>query len=210
MNGAVRTDIVSIHAPLARSNWNEWPTHITNKFQYMLLLRGATSGRTLYGLGLQVSIHAPLARSNLAVRWAKPGSYVFQYMLLLRGATASSEVRHSAMACFNTCSSCEEQRKTKNGNSGRGCFNTCSSCEEQLSSFINHNLCTACFNTCSSCEEQLLPNRKKCTVSRVSIHAPLARSNSLLSRSRNKRESFQYMLLLRGATRGPVLVDQIQ
>ena len=54
------------------------------------------------------------------------------------------------------------------------------------------------FNTCSSCEEQhvricLAPLRT------VSIHAPLARSNPRPQAS-SPDQSFQYMLLLRGAT----------
>ena len=124
-------------------------------------------------------------------------------------------------------------------------FNTCSSCEEQLSAQAIRKVLHQRFNTCSSCEEQLvrpLPVRQKqmfqymlllrgatCTkrdmpmqTPPVSIHAPLARSNS---RTRPRRPNtigfntcssceeqpagttivasmipFQYMLLLRGAT----------
>ena len=56
--------IVSIHAPLARSNQTPSDTPSPTTFQYMLLLRGATS--------------FPAIASTL---------FAFQYMLLLRGAT---------------------------------------------------------------------------------------------------------------------------
>ena len=78
------------------------------------------------------------------------------------------------------------------------------------------------FNTCSSCEEQHCFKLLACRVIAVSIHAPLARSNSsagmwfVLRQGFNTcssceeqhasgcasfcRRSFQYMLLLRGAT----------
>ena len=78
---------------------------------------------------------------------------LFQYMLLLRGATYTCEYWYEQMG-----------------------FNTCSSCEEQL-------VLTFCtlfpvgFNTCSSCEEQLYIRFTVILFDRVSIHAPLARSN---------------------------------
>ena len=81
---------------------------------------------------------------------------------------------------------------------------------------------TESFNTCSSCEEQLRDVIDNCKFA-VSIHAPLARSNlcwnevwrladvsihAPLARSNTRGggrylilDWFQYMLLLRGATR---------
>ena len=59
---------------------------IFQRFQYMLLLRGATDTDVDSPEIEHVSIHAPLARSNAA----PPG-------------------RTAAPARFNTCSSCEEQ-----------------------------------------------------------------------------------------------------
>ena len=76
---------VSIHAPLARSNWK------------------AQDGNS----GKSVSIHAPLARSNLSVVLFAD-FFGFQYMLLLRGATGLHKTSNSRSS-FNTCSSCEEQ-----------------------------------------------------------------------------------------------------
>ena len=100
--------IVSIHAPLARSNTivNTLPfralfqymlllrgatspvrfTSWNAAFQYMLLLRGATRVKHLCKCKPVVSIHAPLARSNQAAR-PRISTPPFQYMLLLRGAT---------------------------------------------------------------------------------------------------------------------------
>ena len=124
---------VSIHAPLARSNFycrknKKWVA----VFQYMLLLRGATFIFRRAGNGsfcfntcssceeqllllrflpllLLVSIHAPLARSNSECPSPPPLSH----------------------ARFNTCSSCEEQPFPASTVASFPCFNTCSSCEEQ-------------------------------------------------------------------------------
>ena len=145
---------------------------------------------------------------------------MFQYMLLLRGATRVFQrlVRHKS---FNTCSSCEEQLFISVWDTRPPCFNTCSSCEEQRN---RHHMAgnSRCFNTCSSCEEQPSSAAHKHVHLFVSIHAPLARSNTndgsspLLAPcfntcssceeqlrrkgSSTNRVLFQYMLLLRGAT----------
>ena len=169
--------VVSIHAPLARSNAKEARSGAATAFQYMLLLRGATGAHNS-------------DTSDL---------YKFQYMLLLRGATGTPDFFNRRVRGFNTCSSCEEQRpETLTRMRARG-FNTCSSCEEQQYSPIcstdggGFNTCSSCeeqratrflrsprssFNTCSSCEEQLFCVRGPDRSSQVSIHAPLARSNS--------------------------------
>ncbi len=104
-----RNHNVSIHAPLARSNWSLSSCSPRDAgFQYMLLLRGATFFRlTSCTIRPIVSIHAPLARSNKSFFLPFFGN-VFQYMLLLRGATRRrAPVRNRRS--FNTCSSCEEQ-----------------------------------------------------------------------------------------------------
>ena len=168
------------------------------KFQYMLLLRGAT-------------------------QWIKNlnGKPTFQYMLLLRGATRFPLAIFILRERFNTCSSCEEQQRRfqkpffpslfqymllLRGATLRffvklcklPCFNTCSSCEEQRR--VRRFRCrTYRFNTCSSCEEQLVRGVWSSNRS-VSIHAPLARSNKNSPFRMVKSLSFQYMLLLRGAT----------
>ena len=56
-----------------------------------------------------------------------------------------------------------------------------------------------CFNTCSSCEEQPVSAETQAWKARVSIHAPLARSNEP-QLTATPPTVFQYMLLLRGAT----------
>ncbi len=87
---------VSIHAPLARSNF---------------LMRTSPSIS-------KVSIHAPLARSNKSGESVGAGGKKFQYMLLLRGATLPNDsVR--PVSRFNTCSSCEEQQGVGRGNRPR-------------------------------------------------------------------------------------------
>ena len=144
-------------------------------FQYMLLLRGATS-----------AISASGSASN-----------TFQYMLLLRGATRRGEytVREE---CFNTCSSCEEQRTGATTVPAmipfqymlllRGATSMSANLKSYLAVSIHAPLArsnsyaqfrgapNSCFNTCSSCEEQLVVFRV-IVLQHVSIHAPLARSN---------------------------------
>ena len=174
--------------------------HVQNRrflFQYMLLLRGATARNQTNNAGRQVSIHAPLARSNPP--------------RLSRGLITMS---------FNTCSSCEEQQSWSNSPCSlypfqymlllrgatsvmqlpipRTSFNTCSSCEEQLS-LTAWGVRLISFNTCSSCEEQLYY-----PVYPVLFHQfqyMLLLRGATRSRKRTtKKPSFQYMLLLRGAT----------
>ena len=123
--------------------------------------------------------------------------------------------------CFNTCSSCEEQRRRSRRPIRQKRFNTCSSCEEQPAPsdwatssigfqymLLLRGATLACllpfrrllrFNTCSSCEEQLGSGRVAFLIFNVSIHAPLARSNYMAGIRKGLR-MFQYMLLLRGAT----------
>ena len=105
------------------------------------------------------------------------------------------------MRCFNTCSSCEEQRLPEAGRAAAASFNTCSSCEEQLDSRRRYRQ-EYCFNTCSSCEEQQSVEQVLVYYYLVSIHAPLARSNLFAASDRSNGGKFQYMLLLRGATMG--------
>ena len=140
-------------------------------------------------------------------------------MLLLRGATCNPLDRntcytvsiHAPLARSNIT------RKRKRVNSS---FNTCSSCEEQHVT-PELSLIDTGFNTCSSCEEQQRGGWKNAASAKVSIHAPLARSNfdarqkrldelvsihAPLARSNlhptlyDNLNKFQYMLLLRGAT----------
>ena len=123
--------VVSIHAPLARSN-------------------------RLYCVGnrprWRVSIHAPLARSN-SQAWRDCSGNPFQYMLLLRGATGSGGAGTSAEHRFNTCSSCEEQPLLSCLMNGLKAFQYMLLLRGATWS-RNSVRCTCCFNTCSSCEEQ--------------------------------------------------------
>ncbi len=92
---------VSIHAPLARSNLRRRNHPVTRyMFQYMLLLRGATTVVCTTTIARTVSIHAPLARSN-SFRCASCASVIpFQYMLLLRGATVTRFAVSSGVVSF--------------------------------------------------------------------------------------------------------------
>ena len=169
-----------------------------NRFQYMLLLRGATLSPPESTSGALVSIHAPLARSNrrcAACRWLSRGFNTcssceeqraqdvflslqiwFQYMLLLRGATGRADLRDWSRS-FNTCSSCEEQRSATRTKTTRTMF--------QYMLLLR------------GATGWQLPALR---FSDVSIHAPLARSNENKQYNAARQKEFQYMLLLRGAT----------
>ena len=173
---------VSIHAPLARSNKPVMDNFaVPVRFQYMLLLRGATACNCL---------------ANCRDVGFNTCSSCEEQHLISSGVAFSSS--------FNTCSSCEEQHRRNGQGHCEHCFNTCSSCEEQPSAICKKSrrikfqymlllrgatprAATAkpdkafqymlllrgatscdprerqalCFNTCSSCEEQ--PIRRGCS-----------------------------------------------
>ena len=167
----------------------------------------------------------------------------FQYMLLLRGATAPIR-KTAAIFRFNTCSSCEEQlekayrlvfitefqymlllrgaTRSREKSSRTVTFQYMLLLRGATYQSLRTLRRGVWFNTCSSCEEQLYPTGQISRFQTVSIHAPLARSNSIFlsSLSSSLRFNtcssceeqlfisfslllifrFQYMLLLRGAT----------
>ena len=102
-------------------------------------------------------------------------------------------------ACFNTCSSCEEQQLSICNSCLSGLsFNTCSSCEEQLIR-VRRSTGNRRFNTCSSCEEQ---RGRFTTLERRCLfqYMLLLRGATRKRRKTMSITTFQYMLLLRGAT----------
>ena len=186
----------------------------------MLLLRGATSGLRLSFFPYEVSIHAPLARSNSFDNLVLDSATVSIHAPLARSNCYSGGSRSRDFR-FNTCSSCEEQpRKVSPGTISKR-FNTCSSCEEQRGT-VNSSGRSLRFQYMLLLRGATI---KKYGMGRydgvsihaplarsnfepyvqalrdlVSIHAPLARSNSTFLTSAGSLQ-FQYMLLLRGATR---------
>ena len=148
-------------------------------------------------------------------------------MLLLRGATRSVHDSGSSMPGFNTCSSCEEQLIfltlcfCKTGFQYmlllRGATQYTCRLPYRFRVSIHAPLARSnslklfpsrmvrSFNTCSSCEEQLDYLVEDAVIVKVSIHAPLARSNNVLDSMSCRLKRFQYMLLLRGATRLSIL-----
>ena len=120
-------------------------------------------------------------------------------MLLLRGATVFFAVG-SILKCFNTCSSCEEQQALSGFLQDAGCFNTCSSCEEQLGPNSKQLLIRRCFNTCSSCEEQPSHNNAGNSQYLFQYMLLLRGATREISLYKQSGKWFQYMLLLRGAT----------
>ena len=168
---------VSIHAPLARSN-DRSAARRSSVFRFQ---------------------HAPLARSNRRSARSCADLSQFQYMLLLRGATGEFRSSLPRLSCFNTCSSCEEQQENLPTYADLVGFNTCSSCEEQLAIKPDNRGGTS-FNTCSSCEVQpgqiAQKERSLCLNTCSSCEVQLKRRLNIHVNIR-----FQYMLLLRGATK---------
>ena len=80
-----------------------------DRFQYMLLLRGATERLIAEGRVMVVSIHAPLARSNTFCTVCFVGTWVSIHAPLAR-SNVTQPLNQSMSGGFNTCSSCEEQR----------------------------------------------------------------------------------------------------
>ena len=190
---------VSIHAPLARSNKTDETTYrlrtrfntcssceeqppsdgfcyLDSKFQYMLLLRGATFPRLRHSGDGHVSIHAPLARSNLFVDIPDPATAVSIHAPLARSngddAIALEWTNVSIHAPLARSNASLHPRSPP-----AGCFNTCSSCEEQLAA-------AGAGTQIQTFQYMLLLRGATCSSSRISASL-----------------SFQYMLLLRGATR---------
>ena len=122
----------------------------------------------------------------------------FQYMLLLRGATKERLQRLIWEASFNTCSSCEEQLDFYTFRAMLLCFNTCSSCEEQRYKPADIKVSDS-FNTCSSCEEQLPRKSRGSRLSRFNTCSSCEEQQTSSIRTCSS-PTFQYMLLLRGAT----------
>ena len=167
---------VSIHAPLARSNKDEF-ANIKNisAFQYMLLLRGATGEGWGEGAFYAVSIHAPLARSNL-----KQHVNIDPRTVSIHAPLARS---NRALGCLQTTQSVSIHAPLARSNIKPlpDAFRIAVSIHAPLarsnSPDDSQGSPSAGFNTCSSCEEQLLPILEKKHGTVVSIHAPLARSN---------------------------------
>ena len=144
-------------------------------FQYMLLLRGATSKFSAPSACPCVSIHAPLARSNSSFALSFQHRVVSIHAPLAR----SNNVKHDNLCYqtgFNTCSSCEEQLRAIISARWFTPFQymlllrgaTCPLIFRFTSSTFQYMLLlrgatsalpfsvlrSICFNTCSSCEEQ--------------------------------------------------------
>ena len=170
-------------------------------FQYMLLLRGATykNGKHVSKvIRFQYMLLLRGATRITSEMWAP--MRLFQYMLLLRGATYEILYIQHQYHCFNTCSSCEEQLSRFTWTCRWRCFNTCSSCEEQLVSHVPSITAPKRFQYMLLLRGATRDRRRPRRSWPVSIHAPLARSNRRPHPNGLHRPRFQYMLLLRGAT----------
>ena len=145
---------VSIHAPLARSNMELTRVIPSSRFQYMLLLRGATFRRIRNKQEWGFQYMLLLRGATGAATMDTMANAMFQYMLLLRGATsafiegfAASHVSiHAPLARSNWFFPFArlwmiqfQYMLLLRGATKRGVIIAC----------IAHR-----FNTCSSCEEQ--------------------------------------------------------
>ena len=152
------------------------PCCFAHTFQYMLLARGATFPRLRHSGDGHVSIHAPLARSNLFVDIPDPATAVSIHAPLARSngddAIALEWTNVSIHAPLARSNASLHPRSPP-----AGCFNTCSSCEEQLAA-------AGAGTQIQTFQYMLLLRGATCSSSRISASL-----------------SFQYMLLLRGATR---------
>ncbi len=167
--------IVSIHAPLARSNFFPVIPAAGVPVSIHAPLARSNGVHADFRAFKFVSIHAPLARSNIlrfpaqlhiefqymlllrGATWRVPcwknARKKFQYMLLLRGATHAFLLKaervfvsiHAPLARSNVLKLYFKIAVFR--------FNTCSSCEEQPSGCWDRGA-SGGFNTCSSCEEQ--------------------------------------------------------
>ena len=143
----------------------------------------------LFSTSSRVSIHAPLARSNKKVNGRNPDGNPFQYMLLLRGATFLRRLfRHRPPVSIHAplARSNGSRKRAEVGGVG---FNTCSSCEEQLRPPLRivHE---RRFQYMLLLRGATASPLKRGAQRRVSIHAPLARSNrGNINRSGSKCKS---------------------
>ena len=143
----------------------------------MLLLRGATVRNRMLRVVIRFNTCSSCEEQLAGGIVSTVSAVQFQYMLLLRGATLWSGTARRLHAWF------QYMLLLRGATEHPGCLTR-----------SHHG-----FNTCSSCEEQphVLPFPFRRIT--VSIHAPLARSNSATIQLETQNQ-FQYMLLLRGAT----------
>ena len=167
-------------------------------FQYLLLLRGATYVSFGTKCKKSVSIPAPLARSNKSVDTAsvrKP----FQYLLLLRGATlCHCQYEKDVMFQYLLL------LRGATARYGNAVWRRAVSIPAPLARSNHGKLISRRAHPQVSIPAPLARSntqrRKLCAGICVSIPAPLARSNLKTSSQAAASRTFQYLLLLRGAT----------
>ena len=163
----------------------------------MLLLRGATQRPCRPTIREPVSIHAPLARSNRETVRPDDVPFVSIHAPLARSnldipdASGGVDVSIHAPLARSNRGVCPVINITCR-------FNTCSSCEEQLARKLP-NTSNQIVSIHAPLARSNLKPWEKFAEQKVSIHAPLARSNRT-RRKFSRYLTFQYMLLLRGAT----------
>ena len=186
-------------------------------------MRGATSRRSRpCPAARAISIHAPHARSDSSLTFCKWYFAIFQSTLLMRGATFVSASRLSSIAFQSTllmrgATLCRPSRRScapisihapharsdpsiRHKQIHLSHFNPRSSCEERRERW-RQKQARRNFNPRSSCEERPLYYDREVTEDvRISIHAPHARSDKMMSLIKSIYLKFQSTLLMRGAT----------
>ena len=163
--------------------------------------RGERQGFAVEFLLDDISIHAPLAGSDMGVPTKVPGLSVFQSTLPSRGAT---DYFTTALPAPQFQSTLPSRGATVNPGvhfNKDGDFNPRSPRGERL------RILTVKFSVIRF--QSTLPSRGAtntciyiCQYKKISIHAPLAGSDSWLSRCAGKPSKFQSTLPSRGATKG--------
>ena len=168
---------ISIHAPHARSDEAYAEAHGMKKvFQSTLLMRGATSCFFTHLFTVLISIHAPHARSDNVSSSAHADIRTFQSTLLMRGATAGRR----------TDAAIQPFQSTLLMRGATAWREAMANVYEFQSTLLMRGAtrCASCrtrrqhhFNPRSSCEER--PARPATAVPSpsISIHAPHARSD---------------------------------
>ena len=132
VNEMTRQQIISIHAPHARSDVA--PTIPCFLYSISIHAPHARSDNLfpcLTFMDTMISIHAPHARSDPLVLHICFDAFLFQSTLLMRGATGRSPTTLSVRTHFNPRSSCEERRASWCVITQYRNFNPRSSCEER-------------------------------------------------------------------------------
>ena len=145
-------------------------------FQSTLPLRGATAYRFSIDETLIISIHTPLAGSDVCGRISVDGEFISIHTPLA-GSDVAAQFGGRSPRHFNPHSPCGERLLPCVALGIRTYFNPHSPCGERLLPCVADGIRTY-FNPHSPCGERLDVRSPKVRVFAISIHTPLAGSDS--------------------------------